>query len=340
MYKTSFVSAFFFSVLVAVGTNEGQQRSQLKETTDSRYKVGQLWGYWTRPEEKTSSFVVVKVEKHPTLRTIIHISLRGLRIKKPNGDIIETLNHIPFTEYAIDSSGPKLLSEKADLPDYEDGYRRWREAFDAGRGIVYARTIAETLEELEASLYRDKIPDRSEEDFKILSRERPAMFREYNRVTNRTSVAVFLTKSRPVLSSMYDTIPDPDAEPPVQSGILLSEARYDYEGRVPTGGARSAKFTFVTTRKETYKDPPPFTISVEGQPIYEGEAELSLDIYEVNRDKKASQRVTLKVPLEILLRVAAAEKAEFKIGTKSYKPESFQHKYMRSLTKIIAEQGK
>ena len=79
MTKTILAASFCFSILLAA-PNAMAQRSQLKETTESRYKIGQVWGYWTRPHEKNSTFTVVKVEKHPVLGNIIHISLRGLKL--------------------------------------------------------------------------------------------------------------------------------------------------------------------------------------------------------------------------------------------------------------------
>ena len=118
----------------------------------SKYKVGQVWSYKTRPNEKKSSFIVVKVENHPKLGNIIHIALRDLKLKKPNGDFIESAGHLPFAEESINKSAVKLVKEKEDLPDYEEGYSMWREAFDAGRAGVYTITISEAVDVMEASL--------------------------------------------------------------------------------------------------------------------------------------------------------------------------------------------
>ncbi|HEX8143891.1 MAG TPA: hypothetical protein VF553_14930 [Pyrinomonadaceae bacterium] len=136
-------------VVAAYGTG---QDSELKDTTESRYKVGQIWSYKTRPNEKKSSFIVLKVENHPKLGNIVHIALRDLKLKKPNGDFIETAGHLPFAEEAINKSAVKLLKEKADLPDYEEGYGMWREAFDAGKAGIYTITIAEAVDVMETTL--------------------------------------------------------------------------------------------------------------------------------------------------------------------------------------------
>ena len=80
--------------------------------------------------------------------------MRGLKMKNrrsPDG-ISENVNHMPFSQEAIDKSGLKLLKEKTDLPDFEEGYQRWREAFDAGRAGIYTITVAEAVKVMEATL--------------------------------------------------------------------------------------------------------------------------------------------------------------------------------------------
>ncbi len=45
-----------------------------------------------------------------------------------------------------------MLKEKEDLPDFEEGYKIWKEGFDAGRAGFYTITIAEAVEIAEKSL--------------------------------------------------------------------------------------------------------------------------------------------------------------------------------------------
>ena len=140
------------SVIGVVAAYGARQDSELKDTTESRYKVGQIWSYKTRPNEKKSFFIVLKVENHPKLGNIVHIALRELKLRKPNGEFIETAGHLPFAEEAINKSAIKLLKEKADLPDYEEGYGMWREAFDAGKAGIYTITVAEAVDVMETTL--------------------------------------------------------------------------------------------------------------------------------------------------------------------------------------------
>lgn len=312
------------------------QASKLKETNDSRYKVGQVWGYWTRPQEKGSTFVVLRVEKHPTLRTIVHVALRGLKVKRPDGGYAGEVPHAPFTETSLDSSGARLVAGKADLPDYEADYRRWREAFDAGHGAVYADTVAGAVWEMEGRLNRGAPAGGARGEDKIISRGRPSVIQVYHASTNRTEVIAMLGgEGVGTAGALVDPAGQSGARAAFQSGVVLSDARYEYEGATPSA-ARGASFTFVARKKDAFADLPPFTISVDGQTVYEGEAELSLNIYEINGGRYADQWVRLRVPAEVFLRVAGAKSPEFRIGGRSYKPEPFQQKYLGALAKVVA----
>ena len=123
---------------------------------DSKYKVGQQWSYTARPGEEKSYLIIVKIDDDPKLGRIIHISLRGLKIKNPRspGGISEDVSHLPFLEAALEKSGLKLLKEKVDLPDFEEGYGRWRRAYDEGKAGAYSITVAEAVEVMETALNR------------------------------------------------------------------------------------------------------------------------------------------------------------------------------------------
>jgi hypothetical protein len=125
-----------------------------KESMEPKYKVGQTWSYKSRTGEENSYLVILKIETDTKLGKIIHIAMRGLKMKNrrsPDG-ISEDVNHMPFSETAIEKSGLKLLKEKVDLPDFAEGYRLWREAFDAGQAGIYTITIAEAVSVMEATL--------------------------------------------------------------------------------------------------------------------------------------------------------------------------------------------
>ena len=61
---------------------------------------------------------------------------------------------MPFLEAAIEKSGLKLLKEKVDLPDFEEGYQIWRKAFDANKAGAYSITVADAVGVMETALNR------------------------------------------------------------------------------------------------------------------------------------------------------------------------------------------
>ena len=144
----------FLSLLIFASAF-GQDGAQ-KEPADSKYKVGQQWSYSARPGEEKSYLIIVKIDNDPKLGRIIHIALRGLKMKNPHSPvgISEDVNHMPFLEAAIEKSGLKLMKEKVDLPDFEEGYGMWRKAFDAGNAGAYSITVAEAVEVMEKTLNR------------------------------------------------------------------------------------------------------------------------------------------------------------------------------------------
>lgn len=120
--------------------------AQLTDTTESKYKVGQVWKYKTRPTEPKSTLTVLKVESTPTSGNIIHISVDSLRMANPQklSGGSSSIAHMPFAEAAIDSSVIALLnSNQAVSADYIEGYNIWREAFLAGKGGIFSIPVSE-----------------------------------------------------------------------------------------------------------------------------------------------------------------------------------------------------
>ena len=130
------------------------QGSTLKDTTESKFKVGQMWSYETRPGEEEAFLIVVKVETHLKLGNIIHIAVRKLKMRNPRSPdgISENVDHMPFSEAALKKSVLKLLKDKVDLPHFREGYQEWRDEFDAGRAGVYTITLAEAVKVMETTL--------------------------------------------------------------------------------------------------------------------------------------------------------------------------------------------
>lgn len=126
----------------------------LVDSTTSKYHVGEKWKFNARPGEDDAALTVVKVESAWDRETIVHISVEGVRIKNeqaPEG-YSPVISHMPFTEEAIDKSVTSLLAKESPLPDFEEGYREWRKAFDAGRAGAFTITVGEGVELMEKAI--------------------------------------------------------------------------------------------------------------------------------------------------------------------------------------------
>src|SRR2546425_8916772 len=120
----------------------------LTPSTTSRYKPGQVWSFHTPADQPAALITVLRVETNPKLGSIVHVALSGVSL--PNGGT--NVQHMPFSEQAIDRSVISLIRENEPLPDFRDGYDEWRRAFDAGRGGVFTVTVAEGFETIRAAI--------------------------------------------------------------------------------------------------------------------------------------------------------------------------------------------
>jgi hypothetical protein len=141
-------------IFLGMSTAGKAQDSELKDATNSAYKVGQVWSYKTRPDESKSTFIVVKVDTHPKYGNIVHIAVLDLKMKNPRSadGVSDKITHMPFSEDAIAESAVKMLKESADLPDFEEGYNLWRKAFDRQSAGFYTITIAQAVKIAEEGL--------------------------------------------------------------------------------------------------------------------------------------------------------------------------------------------
>lgn len=121
-----------------------------KVASDSQFHPGQVWEYKTRPGEKASTLTILKVESIPKLGVIIHIRVDKVRLRNcTGGPGPDEFAHMPFSREALEKSATKLAG-KVSVPDFRDGYERWRK--DCGG--VLTITVAEAIAASEAA-YRN-----------------------------------------------------------------------------------------------------------------------------------------------------------------------------------------
>ena len=118
------------------------------------FDEGQVWAYNTRPGEEGSTLLIDKVEDDPKLGRIYHISISKIQIKSGPGVFTDQMPHLPVSRQTLELSCIKLVGRSEPNPMYLPGYRRWRQAFDAGHAGIYTISIAEILNLAEQMLQK------------------------------------------------------------------------------------------------------------------------------------------------------------------------------------------
>ncbi len=108
----------------------------------SKFQAGQVWVFTPPTNQPNARLTVLRVESGGKLGTIVHIAISGVSY----GDGQTRIQHLPFAEAAVERSVTTLERESGPVPDFADGYRQWRQAFDAGKGGIFSITVAEAFD--------------------------------------------------------------------------------------------------------------------------------------------------------------------------------------------------
>jgi|SRR4026207_823247 hypothetical protein len=144
-------------MLTCLGWGCGKSsESPMQAATTSKYHPGEEYSFEGRPADDQPRFLVLKVDAHPKLGNIVHISISGVRIKNaqaPKG-IFDHVQHFPMAEPALDKSRAKLLKSGSIVPDFQSAYQEWRKPFDQGKAGIWSAPLAECLQAMEQSINR------------------------------------------------------------------------------------------------------------------------------------------------------------------------------------------
>lgn len=123
---------------------------------DLAVKEGECWSYATRSGEESSYLVIRKIETLPKLGEVIHVSVFDLKIKSPSAPkgFTDRVGHFPIAGPNVRASLKAKIQKKIPEIDWKDGYRTWREAYDAGRGGIFTRSVSECVGFMEEALGR------------------------------------------------------------------------------------------------------------------------------------------------------------------------------------------
>lgn len=146
-----------FSIVLV--TNLISCNGQIKQQSDMNYKddkleSGQIWKYNTRAGEDSSRVAILKVEKYDDEGVVVHIAVKGININNPQKDSrkAEDISHLPFSKEAVIESLTDLESSNNDLPDFENGYQQWKQAFNTGKGGIFTIEIKDAVEYVEQTM--------------------------------------------------------------------------------------------------------------------------------------------------------------------------------------------
>lgn len=125
---------------------------------DVALKEGECWSYSSRPGEESSFLVIRKIETLPKLGEVIHVSVFDLKIKSPSAPkgFTDQAGHLPIAGANVRASLKAKIQKKIPDVDWTEGYRMWREAYDAGRGGVFTKPVSECVGFMEEALNRGK----------------------------------------------------------------------------------------------------------------------------------------------------------------------------------------
>jgi hypothetical protein len=129
------------------------------EGVKSKYKVGQVWSFKSRPSEPNSKLTIVKIASDGKLGNIIHVQVDSVKIKTSTKSEKYThlVSHMPFSEAAIDSSVTEKLGEVTELPDFQKGYTEWRTSFRAGKAGIFSIPVGKSVEYMETTMLEGNV---------------------------------------------------------------------------------------------------------------------------------------------------------------------------------------
>ena len=141
-----------FVSLAVVGTLRAQigvlpqKDTTLSAATDEKFKVGDEWEYRTRKSEEKSTLTILKVESSPELGVIVHVAVNKIRLANcQGGPSPDSVPHMPFARRALDDSVTKKIASDRPLPNYEDGYNEWKEAYSRKQAGIYVVPVSKAV---------------------------------------------------------------------------------------------------------------------------------------------------------------------------------------------------
>jgi hypothetical protein len=114
------------------------------------YEVGQIWSAKGRSKDPDPHLLILKVERGSPVGDVVFIAVGGIKICLPNGKCGDIFSPLAMSKQALDKSVTKHDGKTDKLPDFEQGYARWKEGVAKGVPVTVTVPLAEALDQIEA----------------------------------------------------------------------------------------------------------------------------------------------------------------------------------------------
>jgi hypothetical protein len=148
-----FRSLFWLTSFVAIGCSRSPDPPE-GAASMSRFQPGQVWQYKTRRGEESSRLTIARVEPHPKLGTIVHVQIKDVAITSPTapGGVSKVISHLPYAEQSLTDSVTTMEKDSVNPAGWEEGYKQWKSAFDAGKAGIWSIPVSEAVSAMEQVL--------------------------------------------------------------------------------------------------------------------------------------------------------------------------------------------
>ncbi len=119
---------------------------RLEAATDPKFRVGDVWEYDNRPGESSSRVTILKIDYSPEIGIIVHVAVDHLTWQDcQNNHVPQQVPHMPFARRSLEVSVKRRTASDQALPDYQEGYRQWREAYSNKNAGIYVIAVKDAV---------------------------------------------------------------------------------------------------------------------------------------------------------------------------------------------------
>ena len=145
LFSCALPAIFCLAVFPQIGVLP-KKNVTLKDATDDRFRVGDVWEYATQKGEEHSRLTIVKIDQSPELGLIVHVGVDNLRFSNCHGGPKpQAVPHMPFARKALEASVTKQVASKQPLPDFQGGYEDWKTAYSKKKAGVYIFSVGDAV---------------------------------------------------------------------------------------------------------------------------------------------------------------------------------------------------